>query len=330
MRLIALLLSIALALVSGLASAQIAEPDTLRVESARAYESVLEDDDILIVVEYRIDYTTNPVAAAPNNFLIRFMRGTSELSATEILNFQNSGYGLSISGMYLTALDVTNLSIEFGDPNGEGYEVWIQGKPSAFADPPKDELLNILFRDANDTERILRTDIKNLAINLENDVAWATNVGNLIEFVTGKEVLTINGEAYFGQAIPNLQIMIPELFRSSLTSPEVFEREFSFSERDQSLSFWDNTSIGDGMDSVASLIRVDSVLVAGIVGLIIMGFFVFLANKLTGNPEYGILSLAFTFPLVTAMGFGSMTALMLVGALSLLGIGFALFLRRAG
>ncbi len=331
MKLIALLLSIVLAFETSLSFAQVADPDLIRVESARGYSGALEDGDMLVVVEYRIDYAVLPTAAAPDNFIIRFMRGTTELNAAEIFNFQNSGYGLGVTGLYFSALDMTTNSIEFGDTNGEGYEAWIQGKPSAFPDPPKNDLISIItYRSASNTRALLLTDIGNLALNLQNDAVWAANNLTMLEFIAGKKVFTVAGESYFGQAIPNLQIMIPEIFRSSITPGEVFERGFDFSERDVNLGFWDNTSVGDGIDSVASLLRVDSVLIAGVVGLIVMGFFVFLANRISGHPEFGIISLAFTFPLVTAMGLGSMTALMLVGAIAVLGIGFALFLRRAG
>ena len=330
MKLIATLLSIALAIGTGVAIAQVADPDLMRVESARGYSGTLEDGDMLVVVEYRIDYATLPTGGvAPDNFLIRFMRDNSELNATEIFNFQNSGYGLGVAGMYFSALDMTGNSIEFGDTNSEGYEVWIQGKPSAFPDPPKDELLAITYRDVGNTRPLLLADIRDLALNLQNDVVWVSNNISLVEFIAGKTVFTVTGESYFGQAIPNLQIMIPEIFRSSITPGEVFERDFDFSERDLNLGFWDGTAIGDGFDSVASLLRVDSVLVAGLVGLVVMGFFVYLANRISGHPEFGIISLAFTFPLVTTMGLWSMTALMLVGSLAVLGIGFALFLRRA-
>ncbi len=331
MKLIALIVSILLAFETSVSFAQVAKPDLLRVESARAYSGTLEDGDMLVVVEYRIDYAVLPSAAAPDNFIIRFMRDAVELNAAEIFNFQNSGYGLGVTGLYFSELDMTNQSIEFGDPNAEGYQPWIQGKPSAFPDPPKDELLIAMtYRDAARTRTLLLTDIRDVALNLQNDSVWAGNGITMLEFLAGKNVFTVSGESYFGQAIPNLQLMIPEIFRSGITAGEVFERDFGFSERDRNLRFWDGTAIGTGIESVASLLRVDNVLIAGLIGLIVMGFFVFLANRISGVPEFGIVSLAFTFPLVTAMGLGSMTALMVVGTLAVLGIGFALFLRRAG
>ena len=329
MKLIGLLLAFALAIESSLAFGQVADPYTFVIESARAYDGVIDAGDMLVIVEYTIDYDTLPTATVTDNFLVRFMRGNSELNASEILTFNNSGYGLGVASMYFSAADMTAESVEFGNPNGEDYAVWLQGKPSAFPDPPTDQLAGIIYRDANDTRRILETDIAGLATNLENDPDWAVNSLDMIDFVAGQQVLTAAGESYFGQAVPNLQVMIPALFRSSLTSPGVFERDFNFSERDAVGSFWDGTAIGNGFDSVGTLLAIDAVVIAGIVGFILMGFFVFLANRVSGNPEFGIVSLAFTFPLAIAMGLGSMTALMLVGAIAVLGIGFALFLRRA-
>ncbi len=322
-------LALGLAMVPGQANAQIADPDSLTFESVNAFDGVINTGDLLILVRYRIDFAVLPNLAVSDAFVGRFFASSVEVNASEILAFQDLGYGTGIFSFYFTEAEKTAASIEFNNPNSELYEVVVQGKPSAFTDPPTVTTATITFRSTTNTRQQLITIVKALATTLQTDAAWVANNILLLDFVAGQEVLTGDGESYFAQSVPNLQVMIPALFGSSTTAPPVNERNFGFSERDRLGNFFTGTSIDTAFESAADTFEVDKILITSIVGLILVGFFVVLANGLTGSPEFGLFSLAFTYPLAATIGLGSLVAVTVVASIGVLGIGFVLFLRRA-
>lgn len=307
----------------------VADPDSMTIESVRAYSGTINTGDMLVVVEYRIDYTSLPSLAATDAFLCRFFVSSSEVNAASIVAFNDLGYGLGVCSMYFTAIDLTTASIEFENPNAEDYDVIVQGTPSAFTTPPKVETATITYRDSDLTAKFLMTDISDLAESLENDSAWLANGLDLITFTTGQQVLTATGEAYFGLAVPNLQIMIPDLFGSSTTSPEVFEREYGNSEEERLLDLWRNSAFGPFITELSTAFQLSEPWILALAGLVAVGAVVWFAQKFTGAPEFGLLTIPFSFPLVTAAGLGTLTAVMFVTALGIIGLMFSLFLRRA-
>lgn len=305
------------------------DPDSMVLDSVRAYDGVINEDDLLVVAQYNIEYTSLPVLAVTDAFIGRFLVDGSEVNATEIIAFNNIGYGVGIFAMYFTAAEKDAAGIEFDNPNAEDYTVRLQGKPSAFADPPLISTASITFRSAASTSKFLMADIADLAQFLENNAAWLANGFDLITFTSGQQVLTADGEAYIGQAIPNIQIMIPDLFGSSTTSPVVFERQFGTSEQDDLLSMWDAGPMGPIFQGLADSFQISKTWILGLVGLAVVVVAVFLASHWT-DPEYGLLTIPFTWPLMTAAGLGSLSALFFVVAIGIIGLFYSLFLRRAG
>lgn len=308
----------------------IADPDRLAIEQVTAYSGVINSGDMLVVIQYDIDYDTLPILAATDAFICRFMVDDSEVNASEIIAFNNLGYGLGVCSVYFSDLDRTAAGIEFDNPNAEDYEVQIQGKPSAFASPPTVTTLSIQYRDSTQTVPLLTADISEIANSLQNDADWLANDLTLITFTTGQQVLTSIGEAYLGQAIPNLQLMVPDLFGSSTTSPDVFERDFGTSEEDRLLSQWDASPVGPIFEGLGDELRIGKTWILALlgVGLLVLAFFI--ATEVSGSSAFGMLVLPFAFPLAIAAGFGPMTAVFFVTAMFVLGLMYSLFLRRAG
>ena len=116
-----------------------------------------------------------------------------EVNASEILAFQDLGYGTGIFSFYFTEAEKTTAGIEFNNPNSELYEVVLQGKPSAFTDPATVTTPTITFRSSTNTKQQLITILKALATTLQTDNAWVTNNILLLDFVAGQEVLTGDG-----------------------------------------------------------------------------------------------------------------------------------------
>lgn len=307
----------------------IADPDSITIESVRGYDGVINSGDLLIVVLYDINYTVLPTLAATDAFIGRFFVDNLEVNATEIIAFNDVGYGRGVFSMYFAEADKTAASIEFNNPSAEDYEVILQGKPSAFTDPPVVRTSSITYRSASSTAKLLLTDVADLAESLENDAAWIANSFDLITFTVGQKVLTSTGESYFGLAIPNIQIMIPDLFGSSITTPQVFERDFDTAEQDRLLALWDTGPLGAVFSGLGDELQIGTTWVLGLLGAIGVIAAVWLASRLA-DAEYGLLTIPFSWPLFIAAGLGSMTALMFVAAIGVIGLFYALFLRRAG
>lgn len=306
----------------------ISDPDSMSITTARAYSGTIETGDMLVVVQYRIDYTVLPTETAADAFVCRFMRGTTELNASEIYAFNNKGYGVGVCSFYWTNLERIADSIEFGDPNGESYEVVVQGKPTAFPDPPRIGTTSITYRSATNTEQLLQTDIENIAFELESDPGWAGK--DLITFTAGKRVFTQQGEDYFSRAIPNLQIMTPDLFRSSTTQPFVEERQHPKTYGNSLSNFWVGTPVDTWLTSTSAFLQVDKKVISSLIALFIMGLIVFLVTQFAGQFELGLLGAAVTLPIFVRIGWMTMPVGAIVAFMAILAIGWAFFLRRAG
>lgn len=308
----------------------IPEADSLTIQSVNAYSGTINSGDMLVVIEYRIDYAVLPSLTATDAYICRFWVDNLEVNNSEIVSFNNLGYGLGACSMYFTDAERIASGIEFNNPNAEDYDIVVQGKPSAFADPPLVQTANINYRSASQTGPLLLADTTSLAERLENDADWIANDLDLITFTTGQEVLTSSGEAYLGRAVPNLQIMIPDLFGSSTTAPEIFERNFGNSEETALINQWRNSAMDPFISGISNDLQIGYVFILGLIGLAAVLGSVWLGKTLTGSGEFGLLAIPFTFPLVTVAGLGSMTALFFTAAVGLIGLMYSLFLRRAG
>ena len=181
----------------------------------------LESGDLLVVVKYEVAYSSLPSETITETFVGRFLASGTEVNSVEPVAFNDRGWGVGVFSFYWDAATLITDSIEFENTNSETYEVAIQGKPTAFVDPPKVVAAGLTWRDSADTIALLRQDIEDLAEALENNADWAANSVDLIGSTSGKTALTTDGEDYLSRAIPNLSAMIPDLFSHQLDNPHV-------------------------------------------------------------------------------------------------------------
>jgi len=318
--------SIGFTVVGAGSSGSAGDPDGT-IDDVFAYDSVLEDDDLLVVVVYNLTFTsTLPIT---DTFLCRFLASGVDQNASEILVFNDLGYGLGVCSFYWTAAQKLASSIEFENPNAEIYEAVLQGKASAFDIPLRFTNQNVKWRDPNNTSALLSRTIITLATRLQNDTAWAANSVVLLSFFAGITVFSSDGESYFGRVIPNLASMVPDLFSSSVTAPFINEREFGFSETERLQNFWDGSVLEDSMQAGGDLFNVDPIYFTTFIGLAIIIAGIAVGRVATGNLEFGLITTAVTIPLTGVVGLLSLTFVVMVAALAVLALGFVLFLRRA-
>ena len=330
LRLCGLISALLLVLMPGQAFA-IADPDSITLETVQAYSGVLEAGDLLVVVHYDLAYTTTPTEQIADAYFGRFFRGTTELNAVEPFPFNDRGYGVGIFSLYWTASQVTNDSIEFEDTNSESYSVSLQGKVGVFpGSAPSSTTNTITWRAASNTEDLLFADIAELANTLEQDAAWVVNSRDLIDRFGGQEALTSAGETYFASAIPNLQVMIPDLFSSAATTPTFIERDHERVYSDRLQEFWAGTWVDTRFVNLATTLRMPKIMLTTMFAFTMMMAAAAGVYKLSEGTAYGlefsIMSMAVSLVLWTVVGFVSMEVTAMVTFFAVLGLGWV-FLR---
>lgn len=205
---IAISFTLAILLSPSLLVLAIDSPDEMDISNVWAYRHCLEDNDRLFVIEYNIDYTTNPDEGANEAFIARLMDGITELKADTPYDFQDNGYGVGIIMLYFTAAEATALPVTW-----EGaYTVKLMGNPTlSWSGAVPEDTINSWFwsssTDIYTTKEELSARILALAGQLES--LWSLD---MIESVGSSNKLTSYGETYFSSLVANFREMAPYAF----------------------------------------------------------------------------------------------------------------------
>ena len=94
------------------------------IEGVDVYRHCLEDDDMLVVVQYNLNYTTNPEETIAQAWLGRFKSaGALEIARVVPYSYYDSGYNHGIFSMYLSATD----AVGYWDT---ACTAWFDGNPT--------------------------------------------------------------------------------------------------------------------------------------------------------------------------------------------------------
>ena len=320
----------------------IAQPDTLGINEVSCYQSVLEDTDMLCMAHYEISYNTIPTETVETAFVAFFLTSSEAANSVAPFRYPGSlsgtstapyrGYGEGVLSFYWSANDV----IDFGVPwEGANYQVVIQGNPSVFTSTiPQTIYTGVSFEDETQTIHLLGAKIREYARLLED--AWEDNNDSagepidLLSTISGIQVLTTNGENYFLNAIPNLDLIAPDVFRSRVITPALIERDLDTSTAAGFASFFDNTFVATGTQAIASVFSISETLVRLGIWLVVMVAAGGYAMKRSGQPKVGFMvAFGAAFPLGMFIGFVPM-ALVLVTSLVMAAAATSVFLVRSG
>lgn len=318
---IAIVVSLLLVIVTP-ALAAIAHPDTLTINSVYAYQSCLETDDQLYLIEYTVDYDGEYPAAYPDEditeaFLTRLMYAdTTDLGSTAPYAYYQIGYGQGIAAIYFSADDAPPyweselLSIELtGNPTLD----WGESIPTT----------TVYTFDGWLGVSSLASRILYLADLLE--LAWEVD---MIETTAIGSCLTTYGEAYFTNAIPNLRVMCPSVFSSGMESADFNRRDVSDTTyadllRDQ----WDGTWLDTG--DTADNLGVDKIWITGMIFMATMLVITYIIVRRTGSYKPIMLVFIILVPIGARLGFIPILAPAVVAFLCLAAIGYAIFYRHS-
>jgi hypothetical protein len=312
------------------------DPTSISIEDVRAYDGVLSTGDLLMVVEYNVVYGSTPTETIDQAFLGRFKLAGTEYASVEPYAYNDKGYGRGIFSIYWTETQKEADSIEFNNPNSEAYTITFQGKVGVFpGTAPSTTTGTIDWRDSSNTTQELFNHVQTLANSLQNDAGWSDNIP-LISTSASITKLETKGEDYFANAIPSLGSMIPSIFTYGRTIPDDTMDEHSKDFESEVKKFWDTD--GNWVDArftnLADTFRMPKAVITSFLSLFIMAGVVWGCSKLLENTdqgwEFGLMTMAVTLPLLTAINWMPMGVTMTVALFALLGIGWTLFLRRAG
>jgi len=308
--------------------AAIADPDTIAITSVDAYKHCLEDDDMLVIVGYNLQYATNPDDSIEYTYLSRMMDGAAEVASITPYSYRNKGYDYGIFSFYFTAAEVAG-----GISWNSDYTIRFEGNPTLewTDDPPlvtweletdDDSWHDTATQGA--TEAILKTRILWLADNLAD--RWQTT---LTEEIAGGTVLNSAGQQYFSNSIDNLRTLVPSIFPTQTQEIVFVEQEHTTTYQDILKSRTAGTILGRAQTSIGNLLGIDDTMAGaamwfGAMALLIWGIvmgtgqtktvgFILLPMVILGNLT-GLLSLTFT---------------MILGFLSVIAAGYILFYSKA-
>ena len=325
----------------------ITDYDTGQIKAVRCYRGVIENTtgtDILCVAHYDITYNTMPAEDAGDRLRIdealigRFMNGTTEAnsvvpvvySATAITATTSppaQGFGEGVFSFYWSAADASAAGVTW---EGTGYSVQLRGNPVLDTAGNITPIIHtsIQWRDAGQTEILLAQDMLQIAEALEDD--WSSNTVNVDTIESGQTILSDDGEHYLTHAIPNLQLMVPKIFKSRLIEPITRESTLGTSQAETYENFWDNSSLATGFTALANLFNVSPILIRTILLAGLMIGVAFASVKMTGRTDIGTLAaLAVVLPFGVIIGMAPLALVFVVGLMAVLMLGFNYVYNRA-
>ena len=190
------------------------DPDSITIRTVRAYEGLWEEDDMLFVVEYDVEYGIDPVEDPDETYAVGIWSPTLVKGPDRPLNY----YQHNVISVYLTPAQVTS----FGYAVDDELRIRVFGNPTFF--PSLTEGVNMrtvtlspTHWTSGSTLAITRTALGNRVITIAGslETSWG------ITLLTTNDKLNSVGKATFEEAIPGLQGICPDIFQLAVTTPAV-------------------------------------------------------------------------------------------------------------
>ena len=310
----AFLIATALTLLFGnTAYAAIATPATYIISQANAYQHNREANDQMFLITLNVDYGTNPDENINEAWLVRILSSdNTEVGRVAPYAYFNDGYDTGAIAIYFSAADAL---IWEGS-----YTIELTGNPSlawAAGDPPKTSTTAITwssYTSIGTTSSELTARVRFLASSFEED--WATD---LIELTSSGNQFTINGEDYFGNAIPYLRQICPNLYSDVIVVADYEERDYTQAQATTAESRWSAEALLGFTDLAATL----GVTRMWVMGIMYMGFAMLLCVpvvKKTNSFKAATYPIGHVLVIGAVVGFMPFIIAPIVGVLGLLAI----------
>lgn len=288
----------------------LADPDTIRLETINRYDDVGRTGDMLIVVEYVLDYTVLPTETVTEGYVGRLLDDTGQLGLVQPYSaavIPDLGYSRGIYSFYFE----TEPSIT-GD-----LQVTLEGNPSLSPTPAGVKSTSITSRTASD----LTNDARDIASRLETD--WAASLLTLEGSLP--RLNDTNGEKYFVNAIPRLRTLAPSLFILRDLNPVLNERIEDINYQDERKAYMDGTPLDDLLQVSADLTFLSKATIDVIFIILTCLLVGWLIRRFTpDHNEVPLMGMVLVFGL-GAWLFGTFELVGVLAMLSIVFTGFVLF-----
>lgn len=191
----------------------IANPDSISVESVKAYVGVWEAGDMLFVVEHRVMYTTEPTEDPSDAFLVGVWKSTVKGPDRPIIDYQHN-----FLSIYLTLAQVTS----FGYVINDELKIRVMGNPSLFGTLTEGVNMRTYTLSAgNWLQGSSMTQTRQYLADWSIILAKVFEVSWTVTLLTSADKLNTTGKMIFEEAIPGLQSICPSIFQVSASYPEM-------------------------------------------------------------------------------------------------------------
>jgi len=189
-----------------------ADPDSISLPTAKAFENIYETGDMLFVITYDVAYVSEPTEDVQDTFLVNLL---STDGTTLLLSRQLEAYQYNTISLYASADDVTALGLTWGS----NYKLRVTGNPAVFASLVEGTNMRTKTLSSSDwnedgtltSDELLALHIIDIADTLETE--WAITL--LVTTASGDSVLNSTGRTTFLLAIPGIDTPLPGIFQSS-------------------------------------------------------------------------------------------------------------------
>ena len=217
-RLLLLVLPLLLVLATATPVLAIANPDSIAINSVRAYEGLWEAGDMLFVVEYEVMYDPDPEEDPQDTFLAGIWDGAVKGPDRPLDYYQHN-----FTSIYLTAAEATSFGYEINDE----LKVRVTGNPSYFPTLVEGTNMSTVTMTAGHwlgggTLQETRDYLANWCIVLAGvlEDSWD------IPLLSSADKLNSAGRLKFLEAIPGLDGICPDIFLVSASYPGYEEPDY--------------------------------------------------------------------------------------------------------
>ena len=284
----------------------VANPDSITLHTAKVFQNVFENGDMLFVVSYDAEYISpgnpEPSESASVTFLAQLLDtdGTT-LKLSRPLNY----YQYNVISIYATAAQVAPASCNI--TWGTEYKLRVTGNPAIFGSLVEGtnmatKSLAVTDYNADGTLtslQLLQTHCIDVAEALETD--WAVTL--LVTTSDGAQVLNSTGRVTFLEAIPGLDSAIPDLFQLSSSVPTVHSgisgADYAIASRiDARLG----TTLGSAFTGIGTFLGIGQNSAAGLWAIIFILTISSIVFLNTGNNAAGLILAVPVVVLMTYLG----------------------------
>lgn len=190
----------------------IADPDSISINTIDAYQYLLEDGDMGVLVDFNVNYASVPDETITEAFLVALVGtdGTTILKAATPYTYVNSGYGRNLAWIYFDA--------DTAPTWNQSYSIWVFGNPTIgwTGDPPK-AVGSTISWSASTSQAATQVELAQRVLFKADQLELLWEVNLIDEVATGGSVLSTAGESLMVNIISKLRTMAPKAFSAGST-----------------------------------------------------------------------------------------------------------------